>query len=327
MTLRRLQEIEMANETDTSTSNISGLQGQQWMDEVVRFGQALRRFDHAVMLNEDLVGSGDKTLTVPKTTSVLSVDTGASESSARNVTEMTNFNTVDLAVSASDFKRGLIAITKEIAMTSRVDLVRQARLEIANALADDLDTDIATELENTSVSQRVFGGSGNSDPSNLATGDVITPDLVADAMAEIEDDNFVPRMLFISPQQLKQFRKDSQFVNASEFGDNRVVRRGEVGEYLGVSVISTTNTPSYASGDTDTNQNTKTWGAAGHACPLVGFDNDGQKVAATVAWKEMPHVDYDYDPDKSLHKVFYNQAYNVGITQPKAVCLIKVTDT
>lgn len=326
--MKSLKEIELAT-TDTSTSNISGLQGQQWADEVVRFGQALRRFDQAVNMNRELVGSGDKTLTVPKTDSVLDVDTApsAGEGGARDSTEMTNLNTVDLTFSASDFKRGVIDITKQIAMTSRVDLVRQARLEIANALADDLDTSIATETENTSVTQRVFGGSGNSDPSTLSSGDVITPDLIADAMAKIEDDNFVPQMLFVSPQQLKAFRKDSQFVNASEFGDQRTVLRGEVGEYLGVSVISTTNTPSYASGDTDTNQNSKTWGTAGHACPLVGFDKDGQKVAITVAWKEMPHVDYEFEPDKAVHRIYYDQAFKAGLIQPNAITLIKVADS
>ena len=310
----------------TSTPSTKGIQGILWFKEIIKYAEDLRRFDQAVMHNEYMVNTGAHEVMVPRATSHLSLNYSTSEGSDRTLTEMDNISTVPVTLSASDFKKGGVAISKELAMTSMVDLLAHARHVITQDLARDLDVAIATELQDTSVTNRVFGGSGVSDPSGLSTGDVLTTDLIADAMEKLESNNYVPRLLFVSPAQVKAFRKDSQFVNASEYGSNEVVLKGEIGRYLGIRIIKTTNTPAYSSGATDTNQNTKTWGAAGHCCIMVGTNNWDQLVAGVVAWKEKPNVDYEYHKLKSKHIFYANQAYKVKLLEPKAVCLIKVTD-
>jgi len=310
----------------TSTPATKGVQGILWFKEIIKYAEDLRRFDQAVMHNEYMVRTGAHEVMIPRATSHLSLDYSTSEGSDRTLTEMNNISTVAVTMSASDFKKGGIGISKELAMTSMVDLVAHARHVITQDLARDLDVAIATELQDTSVTNRVFGGSGVSDPSGLAAGDVLTTDLIADAMEKLESNNYIPRLLFVSPAQIKAFRKDSQFVNASEYGSNEVVLKGEIGNYLGVRIIKTTNTPSYSAGATDTNQNTKTWGVAGHCCIMVGTNNWDQLVAGVVAWKEKPNIDYEYNKLKSKHIFYANQAYKVKLLEPKAVCLIKVAD-
>ena len=114
---------------------------------------------------------------------------------------------------------------------------------------------------------------------------------------------------------MRELRKDPQFTNAEEYGGREVVLKGEVGMYQGIKIIKTTNAPAYSSGDTDTNQTSYTWGADGHLGIMVGRNRDGTNCAAA-----------EYEKDESLHKIYYDQCYVVGVVQPDAICLIYTTD-
>ena len=325
------KEVFELADTYTGTSGISTFAGKLWKTKVVQFGEALRRFDQGCSVYSDLVGNGATVLCVPYTTSHKSVDTSTDTQDSGTVVErahtaLDNMTGVNLTVSASSFKQGDVTVTKAAEMSSMVNLVGQARYVVAQALAQDVDTAIATAFQATTITNRVYGTSGATDPSALATGGKMTPSLVADAMEKIEANNFVPDLLYIGTKQLRELRKDSQFTNAAEYGSDRVILKGEVGEYLGVKVIVTTNTPAYTSGDTDVNQPTKTWGATGHMCIMTGTTKDGQKASGALAWKEMPSISYEFEKRKNLHHIFYDQAYATGIIQPGATCLIKVSN-
>lgn len=310
----------------TTTPGTVGIQGALWFKEIIKYAEDLRRFDQAVMHNEYMVNTGAREVMIPRSTSHLDITDSTAEGADRTMTAMDNLSTTAVTMAASDFKKGGVTISKELAMTSMVDLVAEARYKVTQHLAKTLDTSIVTEFQDSSVTNRVFGGSGVTDPSGLATGDILTTDLVADARAEIEENDFVPKILYIAPAQMKAFRKDSQFVNAAEYGSNEVVLKGEVGNYLGLKVITTTNAATFASGATDTNQSSYTWGAAGHCCMLVGTNGWNQLVSGVVGWKEKPNTDYDYNKYQSEHRIYANQAFKVKILEPKAMCLIKVTD-
>ena len=325
--MKTIQELAAeAAITDTSTTQISEVQGKSWATEVVKFGEALRRFDQAVETNTYMIGKGDVTTTIPKSTSHLAVDYAPTdgEGGKRDNTELTNLDTVDLTISATSFKRGVVTVSKQIALTSRIDLIKQARYTVAEALAQDVDTALATTLQDTGVTNVVYGGDATGVDS-LADADVITTDLMPDAMTQIEANNFVPKWFFISPYQLKVFRKDPQFVNASEYGSDRVVLRGEIGEYLGVSIIATTNCPTYSASDTDTNETPTAWTPDGQACPMVGLNKSGRHIAAALAWKEKPAIGYEYEMNEAIHRIYYDQCFTSGVIQPGAISLVKVS--
>lgn len=311
----------------TSTPATIGVAGITWFKEIIKYAEDLRMFDQAVMHNEYMVNTGAHEVMIPRTTSHLDITTNTTgEGESMHFTDMNNISTTNVTVTNSSYKKGGVSISLESAQNSMVDLVTQARYVIMQAMAKDLDTDIATELQDSTVTNRVFGDSSATDPSGLGTGDIMTTDLVADAMSKIEENNFVPKMLFMAPQQLKAFRKDSQFTNAAEYGGNEVVLKGEVGRYLGLRIITTTQTPAFASGATDTNQSSYTWGATGHTCVMVGTNQANQLVSGVVGWKMKPQVDYEWHKMNSAHHVFYRQCYKAKILEPKAVCLIKVSD-
>lgn len=327
-----LKEYELATAvTDTSTTQISEVQGTSWESDVLKFGEALRRYDQAVMIK--MFGKGDNKLVIPKTTSHLDIDVAKSsgEGDDRDLTEMTHVDTVPMTLTASDFKQGEIRISKEIALTSRVDLVALARYAIAQDMAQDVDTALsgtnsaAGVFQDTNISNRVYGGDATA-PSGLTTGDIMTPELFADAMDLIEANNFVPFMTFIHPKQLKALRKDPQFINASEYGGREVVMKGEVGQYLGNRIVPTTNVPNYSSSDTDNNETTETWGADGHTAQFIGTNRAGAKVAGCLAWKERPNIGYEYWRSLSSHRVYYDQTFDTALVFKQAVALAKTTD-
>jgi len=324
------KEVFELADTYTGTSGISTFAGKLWKTKVVQFGEALRRFDQSCSVYNDLVGTGAVSLVVPYTTSHKAVDystdtQGAGTAVERAHTALDNMTGVTLTVGTTDFKAGDVTVTKAGEMSSMVNLVGQARYVVAQALAQDVDTAIATALQSTSITNVVYGGDATGVDS-LATGDKLTSSLVADAMEMIEANNFIPDQLYIGTKQLRELRKDSQFTNAAEYGSDRVVLKGEVGEYLGVKVIVTTNAPTYASGATDLNEAATLWGAAGHACVMTGTTKDGQKASGALAWKEMPSIAYEFEKRKNLHHIFYDQCFKCGIIQPGATTLIKVTD-
>ena len=321
--MRSLKELQAANITDTSTTNASEFQDTFLDTEIVKFAEALRFFRQAVEENDVLTKSRDKTLRVPKTTSHLSITTTHTEGAERTYTEMTNLDTVDITPS---FKLGAIAISKELVDTTRVDLVDTAKYMVAQDIEEGIEKAI-TEAIDTNVTTNVVYGGDATKPSELTTGDKITTDLVADAIKLVKDNNYVPALLFIKPAQENVFYKDSQFTNAAEYGSNEVVLNGEIGKYLGVKVITSTLTQSYAASGQDKGISGAdgVWGAAGTSCQLIGF-TAGKKKPITLAWKQKPSVSYEYLKRYATHYIYYDAAYGVGVIQEKACCLIKVTD-
>lgn len=329
----RRTAMNTSNITDTSTTQITETVPEKWQKEVIKFGEALRRLDQFAIVNKELVGIKGDSVTIPITTGHLSITTSHTEGEARTLTELTNIDTVKVTVGTSDFLRGAVRISKEISSLSAVDLVNQAKYSIAQDMADDVDLSLANSMQDTSVTKNIFGGaSSNADASDLATGDVLTTDLIVDGMVQIENDNFVPTALVIGTHQHGILRKDSQFVNVSEYGSREVILKGEVGMYLGLKIIATTNANlAYDSTDTDTNDSSA-WGADGFSCPMIGVGKidtpggTGKRVAYAIVWKEMPGVDQEFLKDEAAHQIYYDQAFKTSIVQPAGICLLKVTN-
>jgi len=325
MKTMNFKEVFELADTQTDTSNISDFAGQLWTQQIVKYGEALRRLDQGCAIYNELVGTGAVTLTVPKSTSHKDVDTAKSggEAAVRDHTALDNLDGVDFTIAVTDFKQGDVTVTKAAEMSTMIDLVGQARYVVAEALAQDVDTALATAMQSTNVTNVLWGGDATGVDS-LETGDVLTTDLIANAMQQIEANNFVPNLLFVNTKQIRELRKDSQFVNASEYGSDRVVMRGEIGEYLGLNVISTTNVPTYSATATDTNESSTLWAVAGNTCIMTGQNKMGANVGPALVWKEMPKIGYEYEMEKNLHHVYYDQTFKAGIVQPGAMSLIKV---
>jgi len=296
----------------------------EWQEAVIHYGEASRKFEAACLIKD--FKPGHVTIKFNVEEASLSVTLSNTEADVRTNTEITNVSDVDATISASDWKRGKISVTKQILETSMVDWIKQAKYSIMNYLEQDVDTAIATELQDTSISDRVFGGSGNTEPANLATGDVFHVDLIAEAMWKLEDNKKIARYLYIAPAQLYRLRLSSQFMNAAEHGSREMIQRGYIANFMSVDIIVTENTPAHTSAATDVNQSSSAWGATGHCCIMIGVSKDMRNIAIGLGWKERPHITYVYNHDRSVHRLYCDMCYVVKLLMASAVCLIKVTD-
>jgi len=318
---KKKEVMELAAETsatDTSTTTTgtdlaTDFRLTQFTEELTKIGQDFRFLQQVVNQNTQLVGTRDYGVRLFYENSVLDITQTHTETDVRTFSEMTNLGFVDAAVT---FYMGAIAISKEIAATSHVDLVQYAKYAIVQATEKDIEGAIVTEIE-TSSNNAVYGGDATS-AATLETGDILTPDVIADARTALREDNMIPAVLAIHPTQEGQIMKDSQFTNASEYGGREVILNGEIGKYEGVKVMVTTN----VNAKTTT---TNSWGADGHLCFMLGKNAQGQ-WPATIVWKEKPSYSYEFLKRRNTHYIYVDAAWDVELVQDNGVCEIYVTD-
>lgn len=317
-------KMELAAEggaTDTSTTSssnstaITSTRLTRFTEEIARVGQDFRYFQNLVNHDTELVGTRDYGKRLFLEEAHLSLNEGTdsgNETDVRNWTELTNLHYIDSAINYYQYG---IVISKEIADTSHIDLVDHAKYSIVQDVEKNIENNIITEYE-TSSTNTVYGGDATSTAS-LESGDVLTPDVIADADQKLRENNYEPFALVVHPVQTGQLKKDSQFVNAAEYGSNEVVMKGEIGQYLGVRVISTTNIAQKTTGD---------WSNAnGRICFMIG-KNQQNKFPATLVWKEKPNYDYEFRKRRNAHYIYADAAYDVELLLDGAVCQVQVTD-
>jgi N4-gp56 family major capsid protein len=304
---------ELANETTTGSSGISTVQGKEWLKTILETAKSKMYFEQFAYVA--MTGKGIKDLAVPIATTNVSFTSIATESTARTLTEIDNLNTVVFTPATS--KLGA-AVSKDVVQTSQVDVVRFAREQMAYDAALKIDTAFATALAAASSPAATLYGGDATTTGTLEAGDVITTDLVAKAQRYLKANGWVsepsrPFVLFIPAVCEEAFLKDSQFVNAAEYGSNEVVANGEIGRYLGVRVVVTEQCPAASN-----------WGSgslAGHTCFLVKA-----KVAYGIAYRENPSLDFEYKKDEATYYVYLDMAYQCKTLQENAIVLIRVSD-
>lgn len=311
--MRSIQELQAAAITDTSTTQISEFQGTKFTQDIYKFMEDYRILQNVVNVDKSIVGTRDKTARLYFTTSHLSVTASHTEGAERTYTEMTNLDSVDVTPT---WDLGAIAISKEIARTCSVELIQLAKYMIAEDGEKRVEANIVTTIEGATTNA-VFGGDATT-AATLETGDTITPELVINSKGQIRSQNGKPKFLCINTDQETDLTKYSQFTNADEYGGREVVLNGEIGKFVGLKVIVTTNVNAKTVG-------ADSWGADGHLCFVLGQNNQGQN-AVTLVWKEPLTYSYEYLPRFANHYIYRDGAYASARVIEKLISLIYVTD-
>jgi N4-gp56 family major capsid protein len=309
-----VQELAaVVNATDTASVGIAGVQGSLWLKEILKAAKQRMFFEQFAYVTD--IQKGHKDITIPLNTTNKSMTDDATETS-RTYTEIDNITSVTLT--PADHKYGVI-VSETVVRTSQVDVVAFARDQLAYDMAVDIDTAIgAAIVAEDSPAATLYGGDATA-TNNLEAGDILTTDLVAEADRYLRSNGWIPEpgkpfVLFAAAVNLFALKKDSQFVNASEYGSNEVVMNGEIGKYLGIKVISTEQVPSASD-----------WGAganlSGHQCIMVKA-----KVSYALAWSLRPGLDMEYDKELAAWKIYMDSAYATDSLQGSAIVVINVLD-
>lgn len=304
---------ELANETDSTTSGVSTVQGTEWLREILEAAKKKMYFEQFAYVS--VAPKGIKDVKVPIATTNLSFTTSTTEATSRTMTEVTNVNTVTFTPATQ--KLGA-KVSKEVVQTSQVDYLRFARSQMAYDAALKIDQAFATAIDAEAAPAATLYGGDATNTTTLEAGDILTTDLIAKAQRYLKANGWVsepdrPFVLFIAATQEEALLKDSQFVNAAEYGSNEVVMNGEIGRYLGIKVISTEQCTSAS-----------TWGGgslSGHTCYLLKA-----KVAYGIVYRERPTLEFEYKKDDAAYCIYLDMAFQCDTLQGGALVLINVLD-
>ena len=305
-----IQELA-AGDTITSTTGVSTVQGVVWGQEILEAAQQRMFFEQFALIVD--VPKGNKDWELPRETAPIDFDITSSEGTGRTMTKIDNVTTVTFTPAT---KRFGVAISRDVVRTSQVDMIRHAKRNLVYDAALNIDNDIATALAAASGATTIFGGDATS-RATLEAGDVISTDLVAKANRVLKAVGWQNRqdfILFIPAICEEVFLKDSQFVNASEYGGNEVVKNGEIGRYLGIKVIQTEQTPSFADGGSGGN-------LAGFSVILLKA-----KVSYGLAYGERPFLDSEYEKNEAEFRLYLDMTYQADTLQDNAIVLIDVLE-
>lgn len=309
--IQTIQELT-AGDTTTSTTGVSTVQASQWLKEILEAAKKKMYFEQFAY--QTITPQGVKDVRVPRATTNVSFTTTTSELS-RTYTQIDNVDTVTFTPAVQ--KLGA-KISKEVVDTSQIDYIRFAREQMAYDAALKIDNAFATAIAAAGSPAATLYGGDATNTTTLEAGDILTTDLIAKAQRYLKANGWVSEpdrafVLFISAVCEEALLKDSQFVNASEYGSNEVVMNGEIGRYLGLRVISTEQCPSAS-----------TWGGgslAGHTCFLLKA-----KVAYGIAYRDRPTMDFEYRKDEAAYRIYLDMSYECKTLQEGALVLIKVLD-
>lgn len=378
------QAHELAANTATETPNIRGasvsaygLQPVKFLSEVV--DAAKQQFFFANFVREITLEPGISQVSIPLksiqmqgsdvTANVAGTDTGAGSGTgtgpyANDVADIsfTAYNPLT-SVTAKVLPHGAgFALRPFDLHTSGVNLLQEARNDLGYWIGHRIDTSIAKLFgtddgltfaqNNTRGAIQLYGGSATAD-SGLSVGDVLTTDLIADAIRYLkgtenwyrdgtdgksgtltldsstnkngwtptQDDPFV---LFIGVAQEATLRKDSQFTNASEYGSDTVVQNGEIGKYLETRIVVTNHLESFAAGETGPDDTSVDTGLSGGMTRCILMKG---KQAAALVWGKQPElkvVDWAIS-DQILIIVW--AYYDIKVLHSDAVVCIDVSNT
>jgi len=315
------EELAAGASTTSSNPDFSRLQASEWLEQVVLDAEPRRRFLDLSREFTELVGSGAKEITVPRTNKALDMsgEQDKTQGDDRTYTEMDTLDGEVVTIDDDDdWYEGGLKISKQKVQTTPVDVMEVARHHLAEQIARDVDESLYNEA--VSGAEAVSGSEADDDkhletehPSGSHVVDQtesgrLTPDSIAEAAARIEANDWDPFALVINSDHKKDLRTDSQFTNAAEYGSEEVVLNGEIGMYLGIRIV-VSNT-------------------VGDSAVMIGREQDtGADVAQALVWKEEPEVNHQFDMEENTHKFFYDQAFKPATIQPTALATIQTAGT
>jgi len=205
-----------------------------WVKEIGKFKQAALVVTPLAKVYNDLLGQAGTTLNVQFN----------AELTAAALTETTaitpnSFGYTQVQFSPSEV--GLaVALTRKERIRSINDIMSEKSADMGYALAKYQDADaISTCIAGAStavVANEVA-------VSAIASSDTMTTDSIADAITALRKNNHNAKYMVIHPNQENSLIKLAQFIDASVYGGREAVMNGEIGKYLGVRILVTTQIP------------------------------------------------------------------------------------
>lgn len=347
--------VNLANETQASTVQGAAI-SNAYTNQPILFASevmdgAKKRFFFTNFINIVYLPTGHKDYVIKKRTKYLgssgvTFDTGEATTSDISNTSLSTLSGVTLTptVVTARFTETNYAIR-----TNAFNIVQEAKAELSEAIGDRIDAAVASAMGDATSSAittqgalTLYGGTATAD-SGLVAGDILTTDLIAEGARYLKDSVMYyrsggvitkatstknpwtnspddPYVFFIGPAQEMALRKDSQFVNAEQYGSNEVVQNGEIGKYLGIKIVVTDNVERVAAAGTAPD------GGSAVTVNMTRCILAKAKKACTLCWGQEPTIDTADIQWRKQTSIVLECAYDIKMVHNDAVIFVDVAD-
>lgn len=168
-------------------------------------------------IDTTLVGEPGSTITVPKYEYI-----GDADDLAEGVTaDKTKLETTSAQYTIKKAVKQ-VELTDEAVLSGYGNPVGETNNQLAMSIRSKIDNDVMDELKKA---QLTFTGTG-----------AISYDNVVDAIDVLNEEENVPKVMFIHPKQVSQLRKDENFISNDKYNNN-VIMRGEIGMIANTRIV------------------------------------------------------------------------------------------
>jgi len=218
-------------------------------------------------------------------------------------------NTTNIAPETLETEDQLMVIDQSKYFAFQVDDIDQRQARDGGQLLTKGASNAAYQLAQTAdvhLATRMAAGAGTVMTPRTLT----SPDDAYRLMREFwvtHETNNVPsesRFVIVSPDVYSLLMADKRFTDASQYGDSRMIRNGEVGSVIGFRVLNTNNLPSGAG--------TGSFVISGHPMGMTW----AEQIAKTEAYKQEARFN---DAVKGLH------LYGSKVVRPEVLIACDIT--
>jgi len=289
-----------ANMFTSGATSASYLNPQIWSDQIEQVAREASVFPALGVIDNRALGTSGVQINIAKNQAFTAA--ALTEGVATPVTTMA-FDQV--TVTFAEY-----GLAKQISMLQLAyglkgvfdDITRNMGLALAEKRDSVIVTAASAGAANTLYADGVTSGS-------ITSANVFDTDLIANGKTTIRLQKRMAKYLVVHPACENSLLKDTQFVDASEYGGREVVLNGEIGKYLGMKVISSAYITSATENSVTVYQN------------LMLADRPyvwAPKMAPRVVWKE------DSVLDRAI-TFAADEAYGVKVLNSESICVLKST--
>ena len=169
-------------------------------------------------IDTTLVGRPGSTITIPRYKYI---------GEAEDVAEGVEAGVVKLETDTDEYsvKKAMkaVTLTDEAILSGYGNPVGEANSQLGKAIAEKIDNDVMDELKGARLTYE---------------GTAISYNDVVDAIDKFNEEENVPKVMFIHPKQVSELRKDANFISNDKYPNN-VIMRGEIGMIANTRIVAT----------------------------------------------------------------------------------------
>ena len=168
-------------------------------------------------IDTTLEGRPGSTITVPKYKYI-----GDAEDLAEGVTaDKTQLETTSAEYTIKKAVKQ-VELTDEAVLSGYGNPVGETNSQLAKAIASKVDSDVMDELKGAQLKYNAVGN--------------ISYDNIVNAIDVLNEEENVPKVIFIHPKQVSTLRKDANFIDNNKYNNN-VIMSGEIGMIANARVV------------------------------------------------------------------------------------------